>query len=57
MVSWLEKHPRLAPGIHVELKKEEGLWEVLEVGTTVLEESYMKERANDYRHTRKASDI
>lgn len=43
-------------GARMTVEDEEGLFEVISVGSTV-EAAYIKERSRDYRNTRKASDI
>lgn len=43
-------------GTQIELKGLDGLWNVMSKGAT-MSADYLNERANDYRYTRKASDI
>lgn len=58
--AWLDKHPRLKVGSIVELKTEEDGkkdgWKVLYIGKE-LDSEYVQEHSQDYKRTRKASDI
>ncbi len=43
-------------GLFLEIKEDDG-WEVIFVGTIRLDDAYVSERSQDYKHQRKASDI
>lgn len=61
MVTWLPLVKNLKKNNYVTLdgepKGREGAWKLKEVGTTKFSEEYVRERRDDYRHQRKASDI